>query len=423
MTQTSSVQLRRKKKALLLAPVVIVPLITIIFIALGGGKGASAATPSVADKKGFNPNLPKAHLSAKETIMDKLGFYKKAEADSVRLRQRLSSDPYLAGRQPPSPETAGKPGGSKSFNTSISSSPSPDEKANQLLEHLEQLKKTVAAQQTQPPSDPPSGDRPQPYSKSPEQIRLERMLQSTQATTQLPDPQLDRLQGMLDKVYQIQHPEKVDTGRNETTSPSKTNIPSLTPKDDRVVVEQIDSSSGASQTYELEMSSSFMDISEASDQDSVAGNIISAVIPVDQELVAGATIELRLLQEAVLGKVTIPKNTLVFGKASINGDRLQASIISIRVGSSIYPVSLQMFDLDGLLGLHIPGAISRDVAKESADQGINSIGATGATDGSIGAQAANATIQTARTLFSRKIRLVRVWVKSGYQVLLKNNKN
>jgi conjugative transposon TraM protein len=421
MTQQSSLQLRRKRKALLFAPLVVVPLLTIIFVALGGGKGASAATPS-ADKKGFNTNLPNAHLSTKETIMDKLGFYKKAEADSVRLRQRLTSDPYLTGRQLPVPETAPKIADNKTFNTSIGSSPGADEKANQLLEHLEQLKKTVAAQQTQSQIETPNGERNLSL-KSPEQIRLEKMLQPSQTTTQLPDPQLDRLQGMLDKIYQIQHPEQVDTTRHQLAFSQKTELPSLTRKDERVTVEQIDSTGSASQTYELENSSGFMDITDASDQDTIVANTISAVIPVDQELVAGATIELRLLEDAVLGKVTIPKNTLVYGKATINGDRLQANITSIRVGSSIYPVSLQMFDLDGLLGLHIPGAISRDVAKESADQGINSIGAVGATDGSIGAQAANATIQTARTLFSRKIRLVRVWVKSGYQVLLKNNKN
>jgi conjugative transposon TraM protein len=153
-----------------------------------------------------------------------------------------------------------------------------------------------------------------------------------------------------------------------------------------------------------------------------AQNTLAAVIPEDQTLVAGATITLRLTQDAVINGITIPRDNPVYGVVSISGDRMGVTVSSIRYRQGIYPVSLQVYDMDGLPGIHIPGAITRDVAKESADQGISSMGLT-ALDPSLAGQAATAGIEAAKTLISRKIKLVRVSVKAGYQVLLKNTKS
>jgi conjugative transposon TraM protein len=129
-----------------------------------------------------------------------------------------------------------------------------------------------------------------------------------------------------------------------------------------------------------------------------------------------------LTQDAVIKGITIPRDNPVNGLVSINGDRMGVTVSSIRYRQGIYPVSLQVYDMDGLPGIHIPGAITRDVAKESADQGISSMGLT-ALDPSLAGQAATAGIEAAKTLISRKIKLVRVSVKAGYQVLLKNTKS
>lgn len=68
-----------------------------------------------------------------------------------------------------------------------------------------------------------------------------------------------------------------------------------------------------------------------------------------------------------------------------------------------------------------PGAITRDVAKQSADRAAQQIDIA-TLNPSIGAQAANAGIEAAKTLFSRKVKLVKVTVKAGYQVLLRDEK-
>ena len=98
------------------------------------------------------------------------------------------------------------------------------------------------------------------------------------------------------------------------------------------------------------------------------------------------------------------------------------SVGSIRVGNSLVPVSLEVVDLDGISGIRMPGSINRDAGKESADEAINTIGMT-SVDPGLGAQVASAGLQTARSLMSRKIKLVRVSLKAGYKVLLRNVKN
>jgi hypothetical protein len=105
----------------------------------------------------------------------------------------------------------------------------------------------------------------------------------------------------------------------------------------------------------------------------------------------------------------------------MHSERLEIRFSSIRCANSILPVSLAAYDLDGLAGIFIPGNITRDDIKQSADRAINSLGLA-ALDPSIGAQAATAGIQTARTLLSHKVKLVKVTVKAGYQVLLKDDK-
>jgi hypothetical protein len=93
----------------------------------------------------------------------------------------------------------------------------------------------------------------------------------------------------------------------------------------------------------------------------------------------------------------------------------------MRYQNNLFPVSLAVFDLDGIDGIHVPGAITRDAAKQSGDRAIQSIGMT-TFDQSIGAQAASAGIELSRNLLSKKVKLIKVSVKAGYQVLLRDNK-
>jgi len=157
------------------------------------------------------------------------------------------------------------------------------------------------------------------------------------------------------------------------------------------------------------------------EQDNVSqtGNAVSAVVHETQTLTAGSTIKLRLLQDIFINGMLIPKETFVFGTCAIQGERLIVDIKTIRFRNSVYPVSMQVFDQDGLSGIYVPGAISRDAAKEGTDQAIQSYDPM-SYDPSLGAQAATAGITMAKGFFSKKVKLVKVTVKAGYEVLLLN---
>jgi conjugative transposon TraM protein len=149
--------------------------------------------------------------------------------------------------------------------------------------------------------------------------------------------------------------------------------------------------------------------------------MIMAVVDGSQTLVPGESVSLRIAQEAVVGGVRVPRGTAMAGKASLSGERLLVSVNSIRLGNQVIPVALEVIDLDGMPGFHVKGSIDRDVSKESADQAVNSLGMT-SLDPGVAGQATAAGLQAARTLLSRKVRLVRVGLPAGYKVLLRNTK-
>ncbi len=72
-------------------------------------------------------------------------------------------------------------------------------------------------------------------------------------------------------------------------------------------------------------------------------------------------------------------------------------------------------------GLYIPGAISRDASKKGVDDAIQSLQIM-TMDPSVSAQVAGAGIQAAKGLFGKKVKQIRVKVKAGYKLLLRDNK-
>ena len=75
--------------------------------------------------------------------------------------------------------------------------------------------------------------------------------------------------------------------------------------------------------------------------------------------------------------------------ASINGDRLLIQIRSVRDGRNLYTTDLQVYDLDGMPGVHIPDVLDQDVAKQSATESVSGLNIL-TTDPGLGAEAANA---------------------------------
>jgi conjugative transposon TraM protein len=150
-------------------------------------------------------------------------------------------------------------------------------------------------------------------------------------------------------------------------------------------------------------------------------NAIEAVIHETQTVVTGATIKMRLLNDVFINGTTVPKDNFIYGVANLSGDRLRIQINGIRYQNHLFPVALNIYDTDGLEGVNVPGAVTRDVAKQSADRSMQNIGLSG-VDPSWQVQAAGAGVEAAKSLFSKKVKLVKVTLKAGYKILLYDEK-
>jgi Conjugative transposon, TraM len=423
-TNGYSEQLLRKRKLMLMAPLAFVPMLCLAFYGLGGGK-LDAGASSEGGIKGLNMTLPLAHFDLRGQPQDKDGFYEKAKQDSMRLAERKKQDPYAAGKVGAhafATDSGYSRPGAVAGLTGLNPAGA-DRQADEALARLDQLKNLLASKK--PGFIKDSGVNAVDLTGRMEHKREGRpvadgnnsaaMEQLKGASGSPGDPQMERLDGMLDKLIRIQHPELVqgDTGRLPGSHPAALVI---TPRNDLPV------GTMSSARDESEEQGDFMEIGVRDDGDSARELAIEAIINSDQTLTAGSTVALRIVQDFIVGSEHIAANQLIYGVASLAGERLTINITSIRVGQSIVPVSMQVYDMDGLAGIRVPGAITRDVSKESADQAISGL-EMASVNPSLGAQAAGAGAEFAKSLASRKIRLVRVSLPAGYRVLLKNSKS
>lgn len=155
-------------------------------------------------------------------------------------------------------------------------------------------------------------------------------------------------------------------------------------------------------------------------------NIIAACVQGDQTVTDGQTVRLRLLEPMRVSGRTIPRNTPLVGTARLQGERLEIGIISLEHQGNIIPVELAVYDSDGQAGIFVPGSMETDAAKEIGANMGSSLGSSINISTDAGAQLASdlgkGVIQGVSQYISKKMRTVRVHLKSGYRVLLYQEK-
>lgn len=151
-------------------------------------------------------------------------------------------------------------------------------------------------------------------------------------------------------------------------------------------------------------------------------NTVSAVIHDDQTVVDGQTTRLRLTEPLMAGTILIPENTILTGVAKIQGERLDIQISSIEYEETIIPVEMVTYDSDGQKGIHIPGSLEMNATKEIIANMGNSVGTSFTMTQSAGAQLSSdlskGAIQGLSAYMQKKIKQVKVTLKSGYRVML-----
>jgi len=149
---------------------------------------------------------------------------------------------------------------------------------------------------------------------------------------------------------------------------------------------------------------------------------IPAIIVENQKAMQGATIKLQLQDSVRLNGQLIPKGHYLFGTCNITNQRLLLHIKNIRLGTSIVPVDLTVYSLDGMAGIYAPEAVLSDAVSGGADDAIRDMQIL-TMDQSIGMQAAGAGIDAAKSLFSKKVKRIKVKLNAGHTILLRNNKS
>lgn len=157
--------------------------------------------------------------------------------------------------------------------------------------------------------------------------------------------------------------------------------------------------------------------------DAVAKNTISAVVHGEQTLIDGQTVRLRTVEDMRAGRHLIPRNTIITGVGKITGERLEVAITHIESDGNIIPVEMAVYDSDGQLGIHIPGSMEVEAAKEIAGNMGQSLSTTiNLNQQSAGEQLltdlGRGVIQGTSQLISKKAKQVRVKLKAGYRLFL-----
>lgn len=421
-----SSKMLKQRKMLLVMPVLVLPFVTIVFWALGGGE-MDAANASSVEKEGFNIKLPGANL--KEGVdLDKMSYYEQAAIDSTRLEELIRKDPNYLGSSFPGDSVEAANGtsynrsssrkGNNGLNTTMYRDPN-EEKVHKKLEALQRAINKPIPPPTQNPDFNNYAESSTSTMHSDDVDRMEEMMQSMNEQNNDPDPELKQLSGMLESILDIQHPDRVQEKLKKVTQAQHGQVFAIATKtsEDNISSLQITPTNPVDRQSK---GNGFYSLEDPSSAD-YEQNAVAAVIHETQTIVNGSTVKLRLANAIFINGVKIPKNNFLFGMASLKGERLIIKINSLRYNNSLFPVDLSVYDMDGLTGIYIPGAINRDVAKTSADRSMQTLGVA-TLDDSWGAQAAGVGIEAAKTLLSKKVKLVKVVVKAGYQVLLRDEK-
>lgn len=409
----------RKRKMLLILPLLTLPFLTMAFWAFGGGKGSQTTG---SDKvTGLNLNLPSSNM--KDGGSDnKLSFYERAAKDSLKLEEMMRNDPYYDGRHDTIPHGSANElenmavSTASKFKQQLNTSPHENgvESAEQkLMQRLSLLQKEI----NKPAGDKQKNVEQATKSGADEDLtnqmnRLESMMQSM-SSSENEDPEISQLSGTLDKILDIQHPDRVKAKLKEKSLQNKEAVFPVTKTSKGASVSLLDTPK-----VNTKLKTGFFGLEETG-LEQTNNNAIEAEVAASQTIVNGAVVRLRLTDDVYIKGNLVPNGSFVNGIASLNDERLQVEIKAIKSGKSILTVQLELYDLDGISGIYIPGAISRDLAKQSADNSLQLLELS-TIDPSLKAQAAATGVNAAKNLISRKVKQVKVSLKAGYKVLLKN---
>lgn len=338
----------------------------------------------------LNVTVPAA-TQKKEDELDKMALYKKAQDDSMRLASQKKKDSSLL---TPFPTDSGSVENRISKRTAelhrILETPSP-------LSVVQRPAPQLGVYQPQTGLHLPANDVD----------RLEAMLLSMKDDQRSPSPEMQELNKSLDKLISLKNPAAVV----DTPAVQSPALP--------VVIQSPGADIGSIQRT-VPAKARFYDIeSNAADEQDEEVSLIAARLSADNMLSENATVSIELETDVAIQGRPIPSGTLLSGTCHLSGNRMLIHVSSIRYKQQLLPVALEAIGMDGLAGIDASRAQKQQYTRDWTGQSLTSVGPT-YLDGSVSGQAASSGIQLARSLASRKVREVKVPVKKGFQIFLRD---
>ena len=156
-------------------------------------------------------------------------------------------------------------------------------------------------------------------------------------------------------------------------------------------------------------------------------NTISACVATDQSVTDGQSVRLRTLEPMWIGNSLLPKNTSIVGVARLQGERLEIKIENVEALGCIMEVDLSVYDSDGQEGINIPNSMESDALHEiGANMGStmgSSINLTTNAGAQLVSDVGKGLINGVSQYLNKKLRTVKVHLKSGYKIMLKSCEN
>lgn len=160
---------------------------------------------------------------------------------------------------------------------------------------------------------------------------------------------------------------------------------------------------------------------------SAGRNTIAAVIAGDQSVTNGQSVKLRITEPMWIGNRLIPRQTTLTGLARLQDERLEIEITSVETNGSIYEVEMKVYDSDGQEGINIPNSMETDALHEIGANMGSTMGSSINISTDAGAQIASdvgrGLINGVSQYLTKKMRTVKVHLKSGYRVMLYQPEN
>ena len=402
----------KERKFLVIMPLLIIPFLTMAFWALGGGKQSASAFEN-SNAQGLNATLPQAQFKDQKA-QDKMGVYQTVKTDSASSANNGVSESFVKSMGLDAAKADHIDSATQRSTANLTGGPTVADANEAKI----QAKLAAINQQINQPEPANFGSGASASQSTADVKRLELMMKSMNGNGGGNDPEMKQLTQMLQQINDIQNPGNANIKlRNQSLKNHGRVYAVMAAKDD-------DDDNSASDKMQVSYASydggGKSKKHRSASTAETAGNTIQAVVHEDQTLVSGAVIKLRLLDGIYVNGKMIPRGSFVYGTCALNNERLEIKIASIRYLNNILPVALAVYDLDGMEGLYVPGSIGRDAAKNGVGDAVQSMQLM-SMDQSVGTQAASAGVEAAKGLFNHKVKQIKVKVKAGYEVLLKDS--